>query len=165
MAPGGRWCCQTIFGPPGIARVMRMLEDSERLRVVARRRDTYKLSGDCSRMTTPIQYRCLVLLSHRNHMSPTRALEIDFRCATEVHLPDQIVRYKLHYDGTRVSPFNFAREHQNCQLCHWRPVLFTDENSFTESTNDRRARVLRCQGERYADGNIAEVDRYDGGSS
>ena len=28
MAPDGRWCCQTIFGPPGIARVMQVLEDA-----------------------------------------------------------------------------------------------------------------------------------------
>ena len=44
-------------------------------------------------------------------------------------------------------------------------MLLTDESSFTESTNDRRARVWRHQGERYADCNCVEVDRYDGGSS
>ena len=60
---------------------------------------------------------------------------------------------------------NFARQHQNWQIRHSRPIHFTDESSFTESTNDRRARVWRPQGERYADYNIVEVDRYDGGSS
>ena len=30
-------------------------------------------------------------------MSSAKALEIDFCPVTEVHLPDQIVRYRLHY--------------------------------------------------------------------
>ena len=38
---------------------------------------------------------------------------------------------------------NFVRQHQNCQSRHWRPVLFTDESSFAESTNDRLAMVCR----------------------
>ena len=111
MAPDGRWYCQTIFGPPDVARVMQLLEDGERLRVVARRRDvspnivsgvrrSYQENGEyinrqgqsCSRMITPIKYCFLVLLSHRNHMSTDRALEIDFSCANEVQLPHQIVR-------------------------------------------------------------------------
>ena len=100
----------------------------------------------------------LVLLSRRNHMSTAKTLEIDICRATEVHLPDQIVRYRLHYDVIRARRpaqdpgltaqhralrFNFARQHQNWQLRHWRPILFTDESSFTESTNDRRAMVWR----------------------
>ena len=36
MIHGDRWCCQTIFGRPDIARVMHLLEDGERLRVVDR---------------------------------------------------------------------------------------------------------------------------------
>ena len=77
---------------------------------------------------TPMQDLFLVLLSRRNHMSTTKTLEIDICRATEVHLPDQIVRYRLHYDGTRaIRPaqdsvltvqhravrFNFVRRHQN----------------------------------------------------
>ena len=104
-----------------------------------------------SRMKTTIQGRFLVLLSRRNHMSRAKTLEIDFSRATEVHFPDQIVRNKLHYDGMRARRpvqgpvitaqhcavrFNFARQHQNWQIRHWMPILFTDESSFTESTND-----------------------------
>ena len=37
MTHDGRWSCQTIFGRPGIARFLQLLEDGERLRVVARR--------------------------------------------------------------------------------------------------------------------------------
>ena len=50
---------------------------------------------------TPMQDLFLVLLSRRNHMSTAKTLEIDICRATEVHLPDQIVRYRLQYDGTR----------------------------------------------------------------
>ena len=39
MAPDGRWYCQTTVGPSDVARVMQLLEDDERLRVVARRLD------------------------------------------------------------------------------------------------------------------------------
>ena len=35
MSPDGRWCCRTIFGHPDVARVMQLIEDGERLRVVA----------------------------------------------------------------------------------------------------------------------------------
>ena len=98
-----------------------------------------------------MQDRFLVLLSRRNHISTPKAVEIDFCCATEVHLPDQIVRYRLHYDVMRprrhaegpgltaqhrAVRFNFVRPHQNGKSRHWRTVLFTDERSFTESTND-----------------------------
>ena len=195
MTHDGRWCCQTIFGRPDIARVMQLPEDGERLRLVARicylppsvvdrlwksyqetREYTRRQGQGRSRMKTPMQDRFLVLLSRRNHMSTAKALEIVLCRATEVHLPDQIVRNKLHHDGMRARRpaqgpvitaqhrsvrFNFARQHQNGQLSHWSPILFTDEISFTESTDDRRARVWRPQGKRYADCNIVEV----GGSS
>ena len=105
---------------PDVARAVQLLEDGERLRVVARRLDVspsvvsrlwrrYQETGEYtrregqgrSRMTTPRQYRFLVLLSRRNRMSTARALEIDFRRATTVHLSDQTVRNRLHEDGMR----------------------------------------------------------------
>ena len=39
MAIDGRWCCWTTVGLSDVARVMQLLEDDERLRVVARRLD------------------------------------------------------------------------------------------------------------------------------
>ena len=119
MTHDGRWCCHTIFERPDVAIVTQLLEDGERLRVVdwrlylppsvvGRLWRSCQEAGECtrrqgqgrSRMNPPIQIRFLVLLSRRNHMSTAKTLEIDFCRATEVHLPNQIVRNKLHYDGT-----------------------------------------------------------------
>ncbi|CDR01120.1 unnamed protein product [Oncorhynchus mykiss] len=36
----------------------------------------------------------------------------------------------------RAGRLAFAREHQDWQIHHWRPVLFTDESRFTLSTCD-----------------------------
>ena len=44
----------------------------------------------------------------------------------------------------------FAREHQDWQILHWRPVLFKDESRFTLRTCDRRDRFWRGCGERSA---------------
>ena len=52
-------------------------------------------------MITPMQDRFLVLLSRHNHMNTAKSLEIDICRATEVHFPDQIVRYRVHYDVMR----------------------------------------------------------------
>ena len=57
--------------------------------------------------------------------------------------------------------FEFAREHQNWQVRHWHPVLFTDESKFTISTCEK---VWRRRGERYAACNIIQHDRFSGGS-
>ncbi|KAK3552357.1 hypothetical protein QTP86_011292 [Hemibagrus guttatus] len=65
-----------------------------------------------------------------------------------------------HY-GARLA---FAIEHQNWQVCHWHSVLFTDESRFTLSTCNRRERVWRSRGERYAACNIVQHDRFGGGS-
>ncbi|CDQ78348.1 unnamed protein product [Oncorhynchus mykiss] len=64
----------------------------------------------------------------------------------------------------RAGRLAFAREHQDWQICHWRPVLFTDESRFTLSTCDRRDRVWRRRGEHSAACNILQHDRFGGGS-
>ena len=57
---------------------------------------------------------------------------------------------------------NYAREHLNLQLRHWRPILHTDDSSFIVQL---MIDLLGCQEERYTDLNIVDIDRYDGGSS
>ena len=39
MARVGEWRCQMIFGPPDVARIMQLLEDGERIRMVPGRHD------------------------------------------------------------------------------------------------------------------------------
>lgn len=112
-------------------------------------------------------------------MSTARALQNDLQQATGVNVSDQTIRNRLHEGGLRaprpvVGPvltaqhrrarLAFAIDHQNWQLRHWRPVLFTDESRFNLSTCDRRERVWRCRGERYAACNIIQHDRFGGGS-
>ena len=99
-----------------------LLEDAEWLRVVARRLDvsssivnrlwrSYQETGERTRrqsqgdspVTTPRQNVFHVLLPCRNRMSTARALEIHFHRATEVQLPYQTVRYKLHYDESQTT--------------------------------------------------------------
>ena len=99
---------------------MQLLEDGERFRVIARILYvppravsrlwiSYQKTGEYtgkhgqsrSRTITPMHDRFLVLLSRHNHTSTAKALEIDSRYATEVHLNDQTVRNKLHCDGVR----------------------------------------------------------------
>ena len=96
MTHDDRWCCQTIFGRLNIARVMQLLEDGERLRVVALRLHlpptivgqqwrSYQETGEYirrlgqgrSRVTTTLQDLFIILLFRRNHMSTAKALEID----------------------------------------------------------------------------------------
>ncbi|KAI4895868.1 hypothetical protein NFI96_007663, partial [Prochilodus magdalenae] len=64
----------------------------------------------------------------------------------------------------RAGRLAFPREHQDWQIHHWRPVLFTDESRFTLSTCHRRDRVWRRCGERSAACNILQHDRFGSGS-
>ncbi|KAI4883132.1 hypothetical protein NFI96_032712 [Prochilodus magdalenae] len=112
-------------------------------------------------------------------MSTARAIRNELQQATALNVFDQTIRNRLHEGGLRarrpvVGPvltaqhhrarLAFAIEHQNWQIRHWHPVLFTDESRFYLSPCDRRDRLWRCRGECYAACNIIQHDWFSGGS-
>ena len=58
----------------------------------------------------------------------------------------------------------WTRQNRRWTNQQWATVLFTDESRFLLDMLDRRRRVRRRRGERYANCAIVEHDRYGGGS-
>ena len=94
-------------------------------------------------------------LNSQKHGGDTRRCAItreeldDLQWANHVHVSDQTVKDRLHEGGMKArrplmgpvltaqhlaARLAFAREHQDWQVRHWRPVLFTGESRFTIST-------------------------------
>jgi hypothetical protein len=58
----------------------------------------------------------------------------------------------------------FTQNHVDWELDQWRLVMFSDESRFCLDQSDRRVRVNRCSGERYAQCNIIPKVNFGRGS-
>ena len=129
--------------------------------------------------TTHQQDKYIILSARRFRRSTTRCLQSDLLGCTGVQISDQTVRNRLHcselrsrrlFLGLILTPCHrvarraFAREHQNWQVRHWRPLIFTDESRFDLRWPGGRIRVWRSTTKRYRACNIAQHDRYGEGS-
>ncbi|KAL0152685.1 hypothetical protein M9458_052408 [Cirrhinus mrigala] len=90
-------------------------------------------------MTSSRPQMCMCLLRNRLHEGGMRAR----------HPQVGVVLTAQH----RAGRLAFAREHQDWQIRHWCPVLFTDKSRFT---CDGRERSVAC--------NIIQHDRFGSGS-
>lgn len=66
--------------------------------------------------------------------------------------------------GHRQARLQFARSHLDWEVEQWRRVLFSDECRMCLHGSDRRGRVYRRPGERFAQCCFAETVAYGGGS-
>ena len=140
---------------------------------------TQRHGGGRQRATTPRQDRFLVVQARRHPFVNATTLRNELRNAVGVNISTQTVRNRLRQSGLRSrraciripltrlhkqARLNWAQYHVNWTDNGWDAVLFTDESKYCLDFTDRRARVWRRHGERFRDANIAEHDRYGGGS-
>lgn len=135
--------------------------------------------GGRQRVTTGRQDRFLIIQARRYRFQNATTLRNDLQNATGVRISTQTVRSRLHGHGLRArrpairvpltvrhirDRLDFGQFHLNWRLVDWEPVLFTDESRYCLDFTDRRARVWRLPSERFHQDNVAEHDRYGGGS-
>ena len=129
------------------------------------------------RATTVAQDRFITLRHLRNR----------FLCASSTvqvlpgvrRIPDQAVRNRLHTAGLnsrrpvrgpvltqrhRLARLQWANQHRHWTLQReWRHIWFSDESRFLLQRHDRRRRVYRRVGERYAQNCVDEAPPHGGG--
>lgn len=131
------------------------------------------------RVTTAVQDRFIRLSALRERFTTSRSLLMQLRNVHNVHPSIDTVRRRLTEANLRIrvpargpllnadhrrARLQFAREHVNWTVADWENVLFTDESRFCLYSSDRRLRVIRRAGERYAQCNIRETTLFNGGS-
>ena len=130
------------------------------------------------RCTTPAEDRYMRMCALRTRsISGVQLRARLLQAGTRVSV--QTVRRRLHsaglrarrpYVGSVLTPrhrqarMTWVRRYRRWNNQQWATVLFTDESRFVLDMLDRRRRVWRRRGERYANCNVVEHDRYGGGS-
>ena len=130
------------------------------------------------RITTPREDRYIERQALQERTTTANNIRRRLRDATSTVVSDQTIRNRLHTANLRVRPpairprltdaHTAARPEwctQHVRWTHeqWAQVLFTDESRFCLDPTDRRNRVWRRHGERFADEAVLERNRYGGG--
>lgn len=132
-----------------------------------------------ARCTCPRDDQFLVLKSRRDRRLNSVQLQQELAQVRDVHVSALTVRRRLKEVGIvpkraatgpkltaehREKRLRFAREHLDWTPEQWDSVLFTDESRMCLFANDRRTRVYRRSGERFAQCCITETVSFGGGS-
>lgn len=131
------------------------------------------------RCTSERDDRFIVSTSLRNRFSNAVELQQQLRSARRTSVSVSTIRRRLqekkiaaHRAATgpkltaqhKRDRLEFAREYVDWTIDQWKAVLFSDETRVCLFCNDRRKRVYRRQGERFAQACIQETVEYGGGS-
>ena len=131
------------------------------------------------RVTNAVQDRYMVQQVLRNRTLTAPELQNVVRRTYGIQISSNTIRRRLR--GRNLTPripargprltaehrrnrLQFARMHVNWEPADWSRVLFSDETRFSLYHSDRRVRVYRRPGERYAQCNFVENIRHGGGS-
>ncbi|GFU73692.1 transposable element Tcb2 transposase [Trichonephila clavipes] len=130
--------------------------------VVSRLWKSFKTTGMCSRRhggcrvrsTTPAEDRYIVLSAKRNRRTTAQQVANQFLAASESGSPEKLL------PDHRTARWQWCREYHNWTEQDWACVLFSDESSFSLSSDCRRQLIWRESGTAYRPENIQEKDRY-----
>ncbi|GFY35594.1 transposable element Tcb1 transposase [Trichonephila clavipes] len=151
--------------------------------VVSRLWKSFKTTGMCSRQhgggrvrsTTPAEDRYIVLSAKRNRRTTAQQVANQFLAASGKQISRKTVARRLRGGGLyarrpvvcvpltrqhRTARLQWCREHHNWTEQDWACVLFSDESSFSLSSDCRRQLIWRESGTAYRPENIQEKDRY-----
>jgi transposase len=150
-------------------------------RILRRYRETggYSRRPGRGKATTADQDRFLRLQELRTRFVTSTILQTRFLERYNTRISQDTVRRRLRETelrpyvpatGPLLTPVHrrarleFAREHVDWDIASWSRILFSDEFRSSLVSNDRRIRVYRRPGERYAPCNIVGTVQFGGGS-
>lgn len=152
-------------------------------RILRRYRNTNNVTPDKStgrpRKTTAREDRLLLNMVRRDRTRSARALSQDWQQTLNRPISRETTNRRMLERGYKAyrpvkKPklsarhkalrLNFARQHQNLTVPHWRHVVFADESRFELHRVDGRMRVRHLRGESLQDDCVQEIVTGHGGS-